>query len=129
MTGVVNIADVIRERLQADFMTLLPAETFKTMTDKAIAEFTQPKFRNLGDGRSFTMSDAEYLVYQELEKSFKERLKAAVSGPEFSQYVNGRLNAPEFVTELITQHGDKLVAALFGGIITQVMQNFRYIQS
>lgn len=129
MTGIVNIADVIRQRLQADFMTLLPEDAFKAMTDRALAEFTQPRSRNLGDGRSFLMSDAEFLVYQELEKSFKEKLKAAVNGPEFNNYVNGRLNTPEFVTELITQHGDKLVAALFGGLITQVMQNVRYMQS
>lgn len=126
---VVNIADIIRQRLQADFMTLLPEESFKLMTDKAIAEFTQPKMRHLGSGRQIMMSDAEFLVYQELERSFVAKLKASVNSPEFNSFVDGRLKVPDLVAELITQHGDKLVAALFGGLIAQVMQNFRYMQS
>lgn len=129
MTGIVNIADVIRQRLQTDFMTLLPEESFKVMTDKALAEFTQPKSRNIGNGRNIMLSDAEFLVYQELERAFVAKLKAEINTPEFNSYVDGRLQVPDFVAEMITQHGDKLVAALFGGLIAQVMQNFRYMQS
>lgn len=125
MSAVVNIADVIRQRIQSDFMSLIPEETFNAMTNRAVAEFTRVRSR----GNGLSLSDAEMLIYQEIQKDFLEHVKKLMSQPEFNTWKDGKLSAPAFVEELISNHSDKLVSALFEGLIAQVMQNIGYVRS
>jgi hypothetical protein len=107
-----SVQDKVRERIQASFMDLIPHELWDGMVDAELKRFTR--------------EDLPKLVVEQAKLKALEMLKLELAKPAWADRwgMNGMDPSP-MVSEVVRQCAPELVAALFGGLVQQLVQHAR----
>lgn len=124
----VNLADLVRDRIQKDFVALIPEENWKTLVDAAIRDFTAVSRERDRHGQNpRRTTDLEELIYEHIRDTFKAKIKEELGKPEYisSTYIDGFNIGPAVITEIIEKHGHKLFASLISSMVANTLANMR----
>lgn len=116
-----KIEDVIANKIRAQFVELLPENTFKEMVEKALKDFTQKT-----GYQNNSASPLEKLIEQELRDRFLRQVKAEFDKPEHLVHWGHNSQTPSiFVKEIISQLTPQIMEAFFGSMIQQAVSTLR----
>ena len=128
----VSLSDLVRERIQKDFVSLIPEENWKQLVDGCVKEFTMKQSRDRNTSRERTTSNLEELIYKELEDQAKAFIKAELGKPELANnlwgYADNGMAVPlatQIVQEVCDKHAHKIFSAVVGSMVQNVMMNMR----
>lgn len=117
-TQVATLASVqekVRQRIQETFTDLIPAELWQSMVSAEIERFTK--------------QELPQLVKQQAKEHLFEMVKAELASPMWADRWSGRNTlGPDpspMITSIIKECAPDLVAALFGSLGQQIVQNIR----
>lgn len=120
-----KIEDLVAARIRAQFVELIPEETFNNMVKAAIADFTSVRSRNY-DGTSPGPTKLEQIILDEIKRRFMEQVRAALNSPEFvDRWGKDGMEPSEFVKRIITDLSPVLVQALFGSVVQSAISHMR----
>ena len=128
----VSLSDLVRERIQKDFVSLIPDENWKQLVEGCIKEFTTKQLRDRNTARERSTSNLEELIYKELEDQAKAFIKAELAKPELGNslwgYADNGMAVPlatQIVQEICDKHAHKIFSAVVGSMVQNVMMNMR----
>lgn len=121
-----NLTDLVRDRIQKDFVQIIPEENWKQLVEGVVQQFTVKKKRNQYQNERYT-SDLEELVYADLETKAKELIKAELNKPEYTSMWNGMNEtvASAAVQEICQQHGQAVFNKVISNMVGNVIMNMR----
>ena len=124
-----TINELVRERIQKDFVSLIPAENWTQLVDGVVKEFTVKKLRNRNSGNERSTSDLEELVREDLEARFKEIIKAEFNSGKYQTMWDGynQQIAPLVVQEICEKYSGRIFNSMSSGVVAQVMSNMRNV--
>ncbi len=110
-----SVQEKVKERIQATFMDLLPAELFEGMVQTHL--------------NSFLNADLPNLVKEEATKRLRAQIQAEFGKPEWvgTFGYDGAIGdqASLMVARIVQEAAPQLVAALFGGMVQNAVQHIR----
>lgn len=111
-----SIQEKVRERIQASFMDLIPPELWEGMVSAELHRFTREELPKL--------------VVEQAKAKALELLKVELAKPEWAERwgMHG-IDPSPMVAEVVRQAAPDLVAALFGGLVQQLVVQARNMQS
>lgn len=125
----VSLSDLVRDRIQKDFVSLIPEENWKELVEGTIKIFTQKKDRGHRGNDNFRQtSDLEELILADLTERTKVIIKAELSKSEYQSMWDGmgQQVASEVVQQLCEKHGQRIFTHMIGTMVSNVMQSMRH---
>lgn len=121
-----TINELVRDRIQKDFVSLIPAENWTQLVDGVVQQFTIKKKHGSYGCERYT-SDLEELILADLEVRAKELIKAELCKPEYNSMWNGMNQsvASTVVEELVANHSQTLFNKVVASMVGNVMMNMR----
>ena len=114
-----RIEDLVAARIRAQFVELIPEETFNLMVKKAINDFTNRKYDH-------QPSELEKIILEEIKTRFLNSVRVAMDGPEFQQkWNNGQPEPSEFIKSALQQLAPALVESMFAGLVHSAVNMMR----
>lgn len=98
-----SVQERVKERIQAQFMELLPPEMFQAMVKTALD--------------SFVANELPALVRAEAREHLKKALAAEFTRPEWMERWDGRKRASEMAQTIARECAPELVQAMFSGVV------------
>jgi CRISPR/Cas system-associated endoribonuclease Cas2 len=114
----------VKDRIKATFVSLIPDDRWDEMVKNEVDFFFKIKDRGYEQNQ---YSDFQATVNSELVKECKNRLVKYLSSPEFSTIwnTNGMPYTSKAVEDMIIKNSGEIMAQMFNGMFTNVLQNFR----
>ena len=122
-----KLAEGVRERIRATFVSLIPEEHWDQMIQKESDEYFRKKERSRGYGYDQKVSDFELLVRQELNAECKKRMRVYLDSPEFVSTwdIHGQPVASEAVKNMMVDNAGLILANMFSGMFSQMMEQIK----
>lgn len=124
----VSLSDLVRERIQKDFVSLIPEENWKELVDGTVKNFTQRKERgHRGNDNYRLTSDLEELILADLTERTKALIKTELNKPEYQTMWDGMGQnvASQVVQEICDKHAHKIFNVMISTMVSQVMMTMR----
>lgn len=121
-----TINELVRDRIQKDFVQLIPAENWTQLVDSVVKQFTVKKKRGNYQEERYT-SDLEELIYADISARAKDIIKAELNKPEYSSMWDGMNQqvASAVVQEICEKHGQLIFNKVIASMVGNVMMNMR----
>lgn len=118
-----DAVNAVRDRIRAEFVSLIPAETFTQMVIAEINKFTQEESRN-SSGYSYRTSSFRETVIDVLRESTREEVKKLLAQPEWREYWDGGAQtASKMVKEILAENGEQIIRQFLANLLGQAMQS------
>jgi len=120
-----TLKDKIAEKIRAQFVELIPDDTWSQMVEAEIKWFTTGK-EHYHNSRQY-VSPLQDDIRKALHVLAKDAIEKALSDAKWlGQYgPNGEALASEAVTKLVTENATTIVAQVFGSAVQGAVQNMR----
>lgn len=120
-----SLNDLVRQRIQSDFVQLIPEENWATLVNSTVSQFTTKRKRGNYQDERYT-SDLDELIIDHLKEIAKAAIKEELSKPEHQvTWNNGNPIAGAIVQEVVDNHAHKIFSMVVGSMVANVMQNMR----
>ncbi len=115
-----DISEKIRERIQAEFVTLVPKEMWDSLVKKEVAWF-------LSDTgyRKDEPSPLKTMVRRELEKMFIEQVRTQLNEMQGSWGGDGNMQAGAAVRKMVEEIAPHLWELAVSGVVQRAIDQFR----
>lgn len=120
IVSVGDISEKIRERIQSEFVTLVPKEMWERLVKKEVEWF-------LADtgSRANEPSSLKTMVRRELEKMFIEQVRTQLNEMQGSWGANNKMQAGEAVKQMVKEIGPELWEIAVAGVVQRAIDGFR----
>lgn len=115
-----DISEKIRERIQSEFVTLVPKEMWERLVKKEVEWFlADTGYRKNEPSRLKTM------VRRELEKMFIEQVRSQLNEMQGSWGANNKMQAGEAVKAMVKEIAPELWELAISGVVQRAIEGFR----
>lgn len=118
-----TIKDKIRERIQKEFVELIPEEAWKALVAGEIKWFMEDT--SSGGYRQSGPSPLRDMIRTELTNRFKEDVKKELDSMQGSWDPDGKMIAGEAVKELVKGIAPELWELAVAGVVQKAIEGFR----
>lgn len=119
-----KLMDAVRDRIKAEFVGMIPEETWKQMVSAEIKRFFEAKDSNHYDRPRY--SDFQRVVWEEVDKNTRLRVKAFLDSPEWQSQWDGENNVMgEAVKKLMVEKSGEMVAVILGNAVQATLSGMR----
>lgn len=115
-----DISEKIRERIQAEFVTLVPKEMWDRLVKKEVEWF----LTNTGYSKN-EPSPLKTMVRRELEKMFIEQVRTQLNEMQGSWGANGKMQAGAAVKNMVKEIAPELWELAVSGVVQRAIEGFR----
>lgn len=122
-----KLMDAVRDRIKAEFVSLIPEDAWKKLVDAEVKKFFETTADNgYSQNRTFP-SPFGKIVWEELDKETRVRVKALLESSEWAEEWDGQggRRASETVKKLITEKSGEILTNVIGGAIQQTIEAMR----
>lgn len=120
-----KLMDAVRDRIKAEFVGLIPEETWKQMVQTEVKRFFEVKERN-GYSHTKSCSDFQSIVSDELDKATRKRLGEYLNGPEWQSQWDGQKDAMgEAVKKFMVERSGEVLATILGNAFQEAIRGMR----
>lgn len=125
-----KLMDAVRDRIKAEFVGLIPEETWKQMVKAEVDRFFQEQAAyNYGYGqeRRALPSQFQAIVWKALEDDTKERLKKFLESPDWQGDWDGKgsRNAGEAVKKIMVEKSGEIISAVLANAMGAAIESMR----
>ena len=115
-----DISEKIRERIQSEFVTLVPKEMWERLVKKEVEWF-------LADTgyRKNEPSPLKTIIRRELEKTFIEQIKTQLNEMSGSWRTDGNMQAGLAVKQMVKEIAPDLWELAISGVVQRAIEQFR----
>lgn len=132
-TQLKSVQDRVRDRIQTEFLALIPQELWEKMVNAEIQRFlSEPRYDQWGnrarnDDSTPVLKD---LVREAINKAAKDKIAVELSSSKWNGNWNGtEYEVGEAIKKMIVDHGDLIWKTLMVGMMEAVaqlvLQNFK----
>lgn len=120
-----KLMDAVRDRIKAEFVGLIPEETWKQMVQTEVKRFFEVKDRSgYSHGKSY--SDFQGIISEELEKETRRRLAEFLGKPEWQSHWDGYQDAMgESLKKFMVERAGEIVTTVLGNSFQQALSGMR----
>ncbi len=123
LANIDTIKDRIKDRIQTEFVSLIPEEAWSNLVAKEVEWFTTAKGENYAS--TAKPSPLQTLVRCELESRFKEQISKTLSDMRGGWNRNGRSTPSDAVTKMVKEIAPELWELAVAGVVQQAIDGFR----
>jgi len=116
-----DISEKIRERIQSEFVTLVPKEMWERLVKKEVEWFLSDT-KNYGRGEP---SPLKTMVRRELEKMFIEQIKTQLNEMQGTWGANGKMQAGVAVKKMVKEIAPELWELAVAGVVQRAIEGFK----
>ena len=130
-TQLKTVQDKVRDRIQTEFVNLIPQETWEKMVAAEIAAFTtKPKIDQWGQRQRDQTTTLHDMIREALNKVAKDKIEKELAGDRWS----GRFDGMDYVVgeaikKIVVEQGDLIMKTMMAGmtqaVTESVVQKFR----
>ena len=125
-----KLMDAVRDRIKAEFVGLIPEDTWKQMVKAEVDRFfQQQKAYNYGYGNQEKILPSQFqeVVWKALEEDTKLRVKAFLDSPEWAGEweSNGTRKAGEAVKKIVVEKSGEIVSSMLANAMQQALESMR----
>jgi len=125
LVNIDTVKDKIRDRIQVEFISLIPKEAWDALVTKEINWFMTDK-DNYYRSTNSAISPLRVLVRQELEKQFGEQIKKKLQEMGTCSWgANGQPEASKAVKEMVKKIAPELWEIAVAGVVQRAIEGFR----
>lgn len=125
-----KLMDAVRDRIKAEFVGLIPEDTWKQMVAAEVKKFFAEETRSGYQEDRKLPSLFSRVVWEELERNSRERVRTMLSSQEWQGRFGFSNNqqtceASEMVKKLVVEKSGEILAGILGGAIQQTIDSMR----
>jgi len=120
-----KIMDAVRDRIKAEFVSLIPEDAWKGLVDAEVKKFFEaPREDHYSRGYP---SDFQRTVWGCLEVEVKKRVKEYLDSPEWLEEWsnNGKPLASEAIKKVLIDNAPAVLANILGSAMQQTLSQMR----
>jgi hypothetical protein len=121
-----TINELVRDRIQKDFVSLIPVENWTQLVNGVVQQFTTKKKRGQYQEERYT-SDLEELILADIAARAKELIKAELNKSEYQSMWDGmgQQVASATVQEICEKYGHTIFNKVIANMVSNVMLNLQ----
>ena len=121
-----RLMDAVRDRIKAEFVGLIPEDTWKKMVKTEVEQFFAEKHDNAYGTRRELPSDFQRVVWQELDKATRAKMKEYLESEEWQgHWKKNQLVAGKAVRKLVVEKSGEIMANVLGSAIQATIEDMR----
>lgn len=130
-TQMKTVQDKVRDRIQTEFINLIPQEMWEQMVAVEIAAFTaEPKIDQWGRRDSNQGTTAHDMIREALNSVAKEKIAKELAGDRWSAHFDGMdYVVGEAIKKIVVEQGDLIMKTMMTGmtqaVVDSAVQAFR----
>lgn len=119
-------AAVIRDRIRASFISLIPDDQWDKMIQTEIDAFMKPQTERGYSGERVVPSGFSTVIKEELTKTLKTKLEEHFSSPQWQSHWEGcKPVASEMMRTMIIEHTPEIMAYMFQSAFQASFQDIK----